>query len=274
MHTIHINLPRILLVLALLAVTPFAEAQEELYMWQSPDGTVVERCGTLDHINQNGRDLRNVKCGDMYTFVLNGDYMYADVGYNVDDCSYMRLTLDGGRTFRAGDEIEVTAMRNNVADRPATICFLFNVPADGYSRSVRLVDNNVWNNLGQGQDGTLEGGTERGAAHAASGATVAPSVAFVPSTHTFVVPPEADGATYVRLTRYLTGNLLYVARLVVTRPATSGVANATAVPRCHDVARKLTVGGQLVISRNGRLYRADGTPLPSEQYDFVKNNGK
>ena len=42
-------------------------------------------------------------------------------------------------------------MRNNVADRPASIYFLFHKPsttADGRKADVPLIDTNTWNNLG------------------------------------------------------------------------------------------------------------------------------
>ena len=100
-------------------------AQQAIYSWQSPTGVVEETGGTLEHINQNGLDKRNVARGAWHTFVLNGDYHYINMGYNVDDCSYMRITLADGNTFRKGDEIEITAMRDNQHDRPASIYFLF-----------------------------------------------------------------------------------------------------------------------------------------------------
>lgn len=240
--------------LFLLMAVP-AAAQETVYSWQSPGGTVVETGGQLEHINQNGHDKRNIKCGPYYTFVLNGDYRYADAGYNVDECSYMRLTLDGGDTFRAGDEIEVTAMRNNTADRPASICFLFRRP-DGHDAA--LLDDNTWANLGQGHDDSFSGGTSAGAKSADGRATAS---AFSPSTHTFTVPAGADGARYVRLTRNATGNMLYVLKLTVRRPAPTAVGTPQANSPASRATEKRMAGGRLVIISHGRAYDAAGRRL-------------
>lgn len=246
-----------LTTLMLLSAT-HSMAQAQIYSWQSPEGTVVETGGTLDHINQNGRDLRNIKCGDYYTFVLNGDFRYVDAGYNVDECSHMKLTLADGATFREGDEIELTAMRNNVADRPASICLLFHTTSDTGASNVALFDDNVWNNLGQGKDDTFTGGTERSQRKDVS----APTDTFTPSTYTFVVPKEADGADYLRLTRYETGNLLYVSHLVVMRPADTAISTIDATHDSVAEGRKYVDGNNgLVISRGEKLYRVNGARI-------------
>lgn len=237
-------------------------AQEVLYSWQSPYGTPIETGGTLEHFNQNGSDKRNVRCGSYYTFALNGNYMYMDSGYNVDECSYMQITLADGHVFSKGDEIEVTAMRNNVNNRPSTMFFLFHTP----QAEVPLIDTNTWSNLGQGKDSTIGGGTAgaKGSTETSAGANgsaeATGSAAFAPSTHTFTVPKEADGASYVRLSRYQTGDILYVSRFVVRHTATSAVGR---VPDCnahatHATARKYVKDGSIVIERGGRQYSATG----------------
>lgn len=252
-------------------VAESATAQELLYSWQSPNGTVEETGGTLEHFKQNGHDKRNVPCGDFFTFVLNGNYAYVDSQHNVDECSYMKITLADGNTFKAGDEIEVTAMRNNQADRPASIYFLFRttqqqpatdpntgLPIDGEYKEVEidvpLVDRHVWNNLGQGKDSTIGGSTESkaGAPAKANGS------AFKPSTYTFVVPKEADGAKYLRLTRYETGNLLYISSFIVRRSASSAILSPTLSADKTCRTRKYLNGNRIVIERNGKLYNING----------------
>lgn len=246
-----------LTTLMLLSAT-HSMAQTQIYSWQSPEGTVVETGGTLDHINQNGRDLRNIKCGDYYTFVLNGDFRYVDAGYNVDECSHMKLTLADGGTFCEGDEIELTAMRNNVADRPASVCLLFHTTSGTGASNVTLFDDNVWNNLGQGKDDNFTGGTERSPRKNVNVQTDT----FTPSTYTFVVPKEADGADYLRLTRYETGNLLYVSHLAVTRPADTAISTISATRKAETATRKYADGSNgLVISRGEKLYRVNGTRI-------------
>ena len=254
------------LYIFLLCMLPLTgHAQEVLYSWESPDGTVIETGGTLEHFNQNGRDKRNVPCGTYHAFVLNGDYRYVNVDRNLDDCSYMRITLADGNVFRAGDKIEITAMRNNVADRPASIYFLFHttqlqpvndsatgMPISGKYREVEvdipLIDTNVWNNLGQGKDSTIGGGTE-----------TRTRTSFTPSTYTFTVPEAADGAKYVRLTRHDTGNLLYVTRFILRSTVPSGISTPTSKPT--QPARKYIKDGRLVIERGGKLYDACGAIL-------------
>lgn len=259
-------------VFAVLCAPMPLRAQQTVYSWQSVGGTVVENGGTLEHFNQNGYDKRNIKCGDFYTFVLNGDYVYVNANYNVDECSYMKVTLADGNAFREGDEIVVTAMRNNVADRPASIYFLFRatrqvpltdaatgLPIDGEYEEVEtdvpLVDTNVWNNLGLGKDDSFSGGSTYGV----KAYTDRREGAFAPSTHTFVVPKEADGAKSVRLTRYATGNLLFVSNFTVRRPESSAITVPTAPQGSTGAVRKYVKGNRLVISRGGKTYNADGT---------------
>lgn len=251
----------------LLCLMPlWCEAQEVLYSWQSPDGVVEEVGGTLEHINQNGRDKRNVRCGDWYTFVLNGDWQYMDAGYNVDECSHMLITLSDGNTFREGDEVEVTAMRNNEQDRAASIYFLFHAASE-----TPLVDTHVWNNLGKGKDSTIGGSTKakanvnaKSSVNAASIAKSEASDGFTPSTYTFIVPKEADGARSVSLTRWLTGDLLYVSRFVVTRPAPTGFDRhplATTSRKGCATARKFVRNGRVVVERSGAEYSVSGEKL-------------
>ena len=247
-------------------------AQEVLYSWQSPNGTVEETGGTLEHFNKNGRDKRNVPCGDFFTFVLNGSYAYVDSRYDTDESSYMKITLADGNTFKAGDEIEVTAMRNNQADRPASIYFLFHTvlqqpaldpntgqPIYGEYKEVEtdipLIDHNVWNNLGQDKDGSIGGGTE---SRVSSRFNIGGST-FTPSTCTFVVPKEADGANYLRLTRYETGNLLYVSSFIVRRSASSAILSTTQTADKNSQTRKYLKGNRIVIERNGKQYNINGT---------------
>ena len=265
----------------LLCLLPlWCEAQEVLYSWQSPAGVVEETGGTLEHINQNGFDKRNVRCGDWYTFVLNGDWQYMSAGYNVDECSHMLITLSDGHTFCEGDEIEVTAMRNNEQDRAASIYFLFHAATE-----VPLIDTHVWNNLGKGKDSTIGGSTKAKAnVNAASCVNAAPSAdseasdaftpsaTFTPSTYTFIVPKEADGARSVRLTRWQTGDLLYVSRFVVTRPAATGLDRhplaATNRKGCTH-SRKFVRNGRVMVEHSGVEYSVSGEKLTKSQ---LQNN--
>ena len=244
-------------------------AQEVLYSWQSPDGVVEEVGGTLEHINQNGFDKRNVRCGDWYTFVLNGDWQYMSAGYNVDECSHMVITLGDGHTFREGDEIEVTAMRNNEQDRAASIYFLFHAATE-----VPLIDTNVWNNLGKGKDTTIGGGTK---AKASDKVKASASGDFTPSTYMFKVPKEADGARSVSLTRWQTGDLLYVSRLVVRRSEVTGLGNqpiADGNRNGHASARKYVRDGRVVVERSGVEHNVSGQKLYTKGRNWPLGNEK
>ena len=240
-----------MLLLCLLPL--WCEAQEVLYSWQSPAGVVEEVGGTLEHINQNWFDKRNVRCGDWYTFVLNGDWQYMSAGYNVDECSHMLITLSDGHTFCEGDEIEVTAMRNNEQDRAASIYFLFHAATE-----VPLIDANVWNNLGKGKDTTIGGGTK---AKASDEVKASASGDFTPSTYMFKVPKEADGARSVSLTRWQTGDLLYVSHLVVRRSEVTGLGNQPIADGNRNgcvTAKKYVRNGSVVVERSGVEYSLTG----------------
>lgn len=259
----NIKLLRATIAMILVQAASVLSAQELLYSWQSPTGTVEEIGGKLEHFNQNGQDKRNVKCEDLYTFVLNGDYRYIDANYNVDECSYMKLTLDHD-VFHEDDEIEITAMRNNVADRPSSLYFLFHTTQQDSTGNgqtickemdIPLIDTHVWNNLGKGKDGSLNGGTE---SHS-NGYIGTQRNGFTPSTYTFIVPKEADGATYLRLTRHQTGNLLFVSRLEVRRPEYSAVHAPQKSSDDNSKATKYLVGNKIVVMRNGKSYNIDGT---------------
>ena len=244
-------------------------AQEVLYSWQSPAGVVEEVGGTLEHINQNGFDKRNVRCGDWYTFVLNGDWQYMSAGYNVDECSHMVITLSDGHTFREGDEIEVTAMRNNEQDRAASIYFLFHAATE-----VPLVDTNVWNNLGKGKDTTIGGGTK---AKSSDEVKASANGDFTPSTYMFKVPKEADGARSVSLTRWQTGDLLYASRLVVRRAEVTGLDNQPIADGNHNgnaSARKYLRDGRVVVERSGVEYNVSGQKLYTKGRNWPLGNEK
>lgn len=255
------NTIRPLILSLLIGIFVPVSAQTLVYEWQSPNGSVVEVGGTLEHINKNGRNLINVKCGDYYTFVLNGDFRYIDAGYNVDECSYMKLMLADGGVFRAGDEIRLTAMRNNVADRPASVYFLFHVAGKDEAADVNvpIFDNNVWNNLGLAKDDTFGGGTEHAPQPYAEANASTDAATFTPSTYVFVVPNDADGADYLRLSRYETGNLLYVSHLAVTRTIDTAFSPTTATSQSVNKARKYVDSKRgIVIGRGNRLYNISG----------------
>lgn len=255
------NTIRPLILSLLMGIFVPISAQTIVYEWQSLLGTICEMGGTLEHINKNGRNLINVKCGDYYTFVLNGDFRYIDADYNVDECSYMKLTLADGGVFRAGDEIRLTAMRNNVADRPASVYFLFHVAGTNEAATidVPIFDNNVWNNLGLAKDDTFGGGTEHAPQPYAEANASTDATTFAPSTYTFVVPDDADGADYLRLSRYETGNLLYVSHLAVTRSVDTTIASATATNKSKTKAYKYVDGKRgIVVSRGDSIYNIGG----------------
>lgn len=248
------------LLLCLLPV--WSQAQEVIYSWESPNGTVEETGGKIENIHKNGRDNINVACGEYHTFVLNGIYNCINLPYDTDDCSHMKITLSGGKQFREGDEIEVTAMRNNVEERPASIYFLFHMQTDtpdemGVTEyDVPMMDTNVWNNLGKGHDFTFGTGGEKSAAKAKESA-------FRPSTYVFTVPKEADGAKYLRLSRYQTGNLLYVSKFVVRRKETSGINGITdnALQTTKAKPRKHVEGNRIVIESGDKVYGINGARL-------------
>lgn len=256
---------RTLIISLMLLVSGICQAQSLLYSWQSPNGIVEEQGGKLEHFNQNGHDLRNIKCGDYYTFVLNGDHIYINADYNVDECSYMKLTLNEDHVFHAGDEIEITAMRNNVADRPASIYFLFHTTTGETEIDVPLIDTHVWNNLGQGKDDTFSGDIGGNAKQnvVSLAATSATTTSFYPSTYTFIVPKEADGAKYVRLTRYETGNMLFLSHFIVRRPTPSAISVPSTESFPTQKVRKYIRGGKLMISSDNKLYEANGVKCAS-----------
>lgn len=257
------KLLRATITIILVQTTSVLCAQELLYSWQSPMGTVEEIGGKLEHINQNGQDKRNVKCADLYTFVLNGDYRYINANYNVDECSYMKLTLNHN-VFHEDDEIEITAMRDNVTDRPSSIYFLFHTTQQDSTGNgqtvckeidVPLIDTHVWNNLGKDKDGSVNGGTESRSNSYVSAQTDA----FTPSTYTFIVPKEADGAAYLRLTRHQTGNFLYVSHLEVRRPEYSAIHCQQKPSDTNNKPTKRLIDNKIVVTYNGKSYNIDGT---------------
>lgn len=165
-----------------------------------------------------------------------------------DDACYFVLSL-GDKKFKAGDVLSVTAMRNIQAERAASLYFEF-------SNGKTIVDENVWNNLGIYKDMTFGGDVSFSAKR--KDATTQPLITYsmYPSTFDFVVPAEADGAEYVKITRNISETPLYISSIIVKRDEATGIKSVTAAKN-DGIARNLQgiqVGKNYrgVVIKNGR----------------------
>ena len=93
----------------------------------------------------------------------------------------------------------------------------------------------------------------------------------------FKVPKEADGARSVSLTRWQTGDLLYVSRLVVRRSEVTGLGNqpiADGNRNGHASARKYVRDGRVVVERSGVEHNVSGQKLYTKGRNWPLGNEK
>ena len=118
------KLLRFLMLMLVGAGMSSVNAQEVIYSWESPDGTVIETGGTASYKSGPADENRvNYKNADYYTLCVNGkkDKMGKEESSNG---GYIQIDLD--EALQAGDIISITAYINKDASgKEASLYFKF-----------------------------------------------------------------------------------------------------------------------------------------------------
>jgi hypothetical protein len=232
----------VLLLISVMVSSIHAETQT-LYSWTSTAGVVTQTGGT---ITQHGSAVNriNVECSGYYVIALLGKRENINDGTSTANATYMELTLADGETFHAGDRITITAMRNTTETNANATLYML------YGNGTEVIDNNVWNNLGQLKETTIGGGASAKAAMLTPNESSMEELQYIsmfPNTNVFTVPEEADGSTTLRLTRNVSECRLYVVALKVERDDTPDAVETVS----ENVGNTLP---QKYIGCDGRLY--------------------
>lgn len=264
------------ILLQLLFLTAFCTAdawaqQQDIYLWLSPEGKVAEIGGIITQSNWQNVPRINSKCSGYYVIALLGTKERIDNEDGAEKSQYMTITLDEGNTFKAGDIITVTAMRNaNVdnqenKDPKSNIYFAFD-------NGATIIDENTWPNLGLLRETVINGGisssSKAGFGHDASykatdgGSSSEGYVEYdlTPSSNSFIIPDEADGAHSVRLTRNDSECRLYIVSINVIRNVPTAISHDGYAPRNNDITydvsgqRTNRTANNAIVIRNGKKY--------------------
>ncbi len=234
-------------------LTLAVNAQQVLYHWSSDNGNVSETGGSIAQHNATTVSRINNECSGYYVITLLGR------GENIinNDCSekgqYMEITLDAGNTFRAGDIITVSGMRNTTDTKACATLFM------QFDNGVTIKDENIWNNLGQLYETTVESGITTDAKRMGPGNEDLEIISAFPSTYSFVVDENAEGCASLRLARDIYQCRLYITEIEITRSQTTkleSIANDTNAT-VFDVSGRRTSNNQhgIVISHGKKTLR-------------------
>ena len=181
------KLLRFLMLLLVGAGMSSVNAQEVIYSWESPDGTVIETGGTAVYMSgPEGADRVNYLNADYYTLCLNGKK--AKMGTEAsNDGGYIQINLD--QALEAGDIISITGYINKDASgKEASIYFKFE-NGDGVDDPYIFGDaDNI---------------------HSVVGGAI--------STHTFTVPANAAGSKFFQMSRNKANTNVFITKLVINK---------------------------------------------------------
>ena len=181
------KLLRFLMLMLVGAGMSSVNAQEVIYSWESPDGTVIETGGTASYKSGPADENRvNYKNADYYTLCVNGkkDKMGKEESSNG---GYIQIDLD--EALQAGDIISITAYINKDASgKEASLYFKFE-NGEGVDDPYILGDAD---NIHDVVKGTI-------------------------NTHTFTVPASADGSKFFQMSRNKSSTNIFITKLVINK---------------------------------------------------------
>lgn len=195
----------------LLLLVTLAKAQDKVYHWSSEEGVVNEIGGSISQQNSTVVNRINMECSGYYVIGILGMKEWMDSDTKSEKAQYMKVTLNVGETFKAGDVLRITGMRNCTTTTANATLFM------KFDNGTIIKDENAWNNLGQLYEVTIEGGTSHAPRKANSGNEDFTAISAFPSTYEYVIPQEADGSTELYLTRDVSECRLYIVEINVER---------------------------------------------------------
>ena len=191
------------------------------YSWESPEGIVCTKGGTLTTGASNTVRVNYANAGN-YTICLNGKS--SDLTDN-----FVLLTLDEGLTFQAGDVINMTAYYNKGEEKSTSAYMQFNDAANTV-----LEDNSDWKDINP--NNTVD-------------------YSETPLTYSFEIPAAANGATTLLMTRKATGTNLFITKLEVLRLPT----DIEISPAEGDITAALAAASEGINLTAGVTYTVSGS---------------
>ena len=159
-----------------------AQPENIIYSWESPEGTPIEKGGTIAYVNGDGNRL-NYAQGGYHTICLNGKKDNLKDEAPSANAGHMVITLDN--VVAAGDTIAYTAFLNKDESKKASPYFVFE--------------------LGTPVEGKVFGDEEN--IHA--------NFNGVPTLKYTIVPEDAAGSKTITLTRSQAGTNLFITKLQI-----------------------------------------------------------
>lgn len=199
-------------------LTVVCHAQTTVYSWSSVEGVATEVGGTIKQHNAEDISRINNECSDYYVITLIGKGECITLQNNSEDAQYMEITLNDNNTFHEGDMITIGGMRNTTNTNTNATLFM------QFDNGTRIIDNNIWNNLGELAEMTFGGGTGNSSPRKDASADDFTLISAFPSEYSFVVPAEAEGCKSLKLSRDICECRLYLTNILIT------CKNATGLP--------------------------------------------
>lgn len=234
----------IFLLIVLFANMVYAQENENIFFWESPDGSVMEDGGTIVQHNFLSSNRINYYSSGYYTIQLIGKKENMCDTDNTLNSIYFQILLSKNNSFKAGDIIEITAMRNNDDGGKSNIHFVF-------GNGTVVDDYNTWANIGQLHETSFTGGTE---ARHQTGTEPITTFDFAPSTNEFVIPTEAEGSTTLSFTRNESECRLYITKIVIKRKVATSIEYSPTDNKKNEILYNI-FGHKLKRNNNGILIR-------------------
>lgn len=193
------------------------KGQVSIYHWSSDEGVIIETGGSIVQHNSTVISHINNECSGYYVITLSGRGDCIDLEDDSEYAQYMEISLVEGVTFRAGDKITITGMRNTTNLNDCATIFM------QFCNTIPVVDQNTWNNLGMLSESSTTNNPLQGPKRIGEGNEDFSTVSAFPSTFCWIVPQEVDGCTTLRLSRDKHQCLLYLTEIDVTRENTTRV---------------------------------------------------
>ena len=250
------NVRSVILMLILAAVVSATKAESlTVYSWKSEKGAVTQFGGTVTQFGSKVNRI-NIECSGYYVIMLTGMAENINDGTPTMAATYMEISLTDGQTFRAGDEISITAMRNTTATNADASLYM------QFGNGATIKDDSQWNNLGLLTETSVGGGVGNskaaGALHADESSTESLTyISFYPNTNVFTVPDEADGCTTLRFSRDKSDCYLYVVSVNISRN-TSAIERVDCAGHSAKPFKYVSEDGKGIVIGN---YKTDGRKI-------------
>lgn len=214
------------------------KTEETIYSWESPEGTVSEKGGTIAYVNgEEGKDFVNYTQTPYYTICINGKKANLDDATASANAGHMVITLTEG--LKEGDKITMTGFRNKNAEGKKASVYM---KLENGTEFAGVEGGMYWTNIYS--DDTKDDYDSDG---------------NTPNSYTWTVPAAEEGSKTITLTRYDGGTNLFITKIEIVREtiATKSPTNLTICSGKETLA--MTVGDKDYALTAGTDYTTSST---------------